>query len=94
MGETTRYPHARVSNHEDVSSRTGRPLSQPPCSRIREHAEQPNHEIVLANFTVQSNCREFDTKITESVLIHKLRLSLNNHDASVHKYITLYKYIK
>ena len=83
VGETTRYLHTRVADHKGVSPRTSRPLTRPSCSRIREHAELTNHEIVLANFTVLSQCREFETKITESVLIHKLRPSLNSREASV-----------
>ena len=83
MGETTRHLHTRVADHKGVSFRTHRPLSQSPNSRISDHAEETNHEIVFNDFRVLSRCNKFDTKITESVLIHHMTPSLNNHEAPV-----------
>ena len=83
VGETTRFLHTRVADHKGISSRTARPLTQPSNSRIRNHAEETNHELVFKNFSVVGRCNEYDTKITESVIIHKMRPSLNNHETSV-----------
>ena len=38
------------------------PPSKPPNSRIREYAEETNHELVLNNFSVLSKFYEFDKK--------------------------------
>ena len=82
-GETTRHFHTRVADHMGVSFRTLRPLSQPPNSRIRDHAEKSNHEIVFNDIRVLSRYYQFDTKVPESALIHQMRLSLNNHEVLV-----------
>ena len=44
-------------------------------------AVETTHELVFTNFRVFSNCNEFNTKVTESVLVHQLRPSSNNHEA-------------
>ena len=82
-GETTRHLHTLVADHKWVSFRTHKPLSPPPNSMIRDHAEETNHEIVFNDFRVLSRWKEFDTKITESVLLQQMKPSLNNHEASV-----------
>ena len=83
VGKTTHHLHTRIADHKDVSFRTHRVLSQPPNSRIRDHAEETKHEIVFNDFRALSRCNEIDTKITESVLVHQMRPPLDNHKASV-----------
>ena len=46
------------------------------------HAKEIKHELVLNNFHVLSRCKDFDMKITESVLIHQMTHPLNNQEAS------------
>ena len=68
----------------DVSFRTNRSLSQHLNSRFREQAKETNHNLVFNEFRVLRRCNEFYTKKkTESVLIHPIRPSLNDHEASV-----------
>ena len=83
MGETTRHPHTHVAIHDGVLFRIHRPLSLTKISRIRDHAEETNHELVLKDIRVLSRCNKLDTKVTESVLIQQMRPSLSNHEASV-----------
>ena len=52
--ETTRHLHTRVADQKGVSSRTNTPLSHPPNSTIRDHAEETNHELVFNDFRVPS----------------------------------------
>ena len=68
--ETTRHLHTRVADETQM------PLSQPQISRIRDDAEETNHELVFNNFSILSRCNVFVTKITKTVLIHKMRPSL------------------
>ena len=82
MRETASHLRTHVSDHEGVSFRANRPLSQPSISRIRNRAEETNQELVFNDFRVLSRCNEFDTKTIESVLIHPIGPFLNNHEAS------------
>ena len=82
VGETTRHLHTRVADHKSVSFRTHRPPPQPLNSGIRDHDKETNLEMVFNDFRVLSRYNKFDTKITESVLIHQMRPSLNKQEAS------------
>ena len=42
MRETASHLRTHVSDHEGVSFRANRPLSQPSISRIKDHAEETN----------------------------------------------------
>ena len=37
VGETVRHFHKRISEHMGISGSTGKPLSKPPFSNIRDH---------------------------------------------------------
>ena len=82
-GETTRHLKTRISEHKGLSPRTGLPLCNPSHSSIRDHALELNHDIDDKNFHIVFNSSPFDTKISESILIHKHNPSLNNRDSSV-----------
>ena len=83
VAETSRHLHTRISDYKGVSSRTGRPLSQPPNSRIRDHELETGHRVRSADFKILAKCQKYDLKITESIIIHRLGPTLNSHDASV-----------
>jgi len=87
LGETSRHLITRVSYHKGLSSRTGKPLSTPTSSRIRDHSIDNNHQILQADFKILKTCKTVDLKITESVLIHKRKPCLNSQDSSVPLYI-------
>ena len=87
IGETSRHLITRVCDHKGISSRTGKPLSTPTSSRIRDHSIDNNHQILQDDFKILKTCKTIDLKITESILIHKRRPCLNSQDSSVPLYI-------
>ena len=78
-----RHLHTRISDHKEVSSRTGTPLSQPPNSRIRDHVFETGHRLRSADFKMLAKCQKYDLKVNESIIIHRLGSTLNSQDASV-----------
>ena len=85
--ETTRHLHTRVAEHKEVSARTGRPLTVPPNSSIREHSHTADHPISTDNFKILATVSKYDLKIAESILIHKFRPTLNDNSASTQLHI-------
>ena len=82
-GETTRHLKTRVAEHRGLSARTGNPLSNPSFSSIRDHALSTGHDIETSNFNILYKTHVNNLKVSESVLIHKDKPSLNNADCSV-----------
>ena len=59
-----------MDEHIGQSSRTGFPLSKPPQSVVREHAENCNFHLSYNNFTIVDYCRNFnELRISESLYI-------------------------
>ena len=83
IGETSRHLKTRIAEHKGLSNRTGNPLLNPPHSSIRDHALNSGHEIPTDNFKIIFKSKPFETKIAESILIHKYKPSLNNMESSV-----------
>ena len=79
VGSTTRTTHMRISEHRGRSFRTGKLLSNPGHSAIRDHALKCCKTIAEADFKIigqeggQTNLR-----ILESILIHQRKPKLNN----------------
>ena len=81
---TTRNLYTRVAEHCGQSFRTGRALTQPPHSAVRDHVNS-NCKTTLSdqNFKIlASSPHANDLKILESLYIFKLRPSLNNMNSS------------
>jgi hypothetical protein len=82
-GETTRHLQTRIAEHRGVSARTGRSVASPLNSNIRDHSLNNDHVIQSENFKIISTSNSFDLRTVESIAIHKLNPSLNDHNSSV-----------
>ena len=61
-----------------ISAFTGKPLSKPPFSNIRDHHQASGHPISPDDFSVLSTCSSsFELLLRESLLTYKLKPSLN-----------------
>ena len=69
----------RISEHSGLSYRTGKKLSQPPFSAIRDHAISTSHNIQEDSFKIlgQEN-KEINLRMLESLFIGKMKPKLNN----------------
>lgn len=78
IGKTKRHLKTRVYEHLGVSVRTGRTLSSPPDSAVRDHALHCGHPLEIANFSVlECAPSNYDLSIYENLLISKFQPSLN-----------------
>ena len=86
VGETVRHLHKRISERMGILGCTGKPLSKPLFSNIRDHH---GHAISPDGFSILSSCSSsFELLLRESLLISKLKPSLNVNLSSVP--LTLY----
>ena len=77
VGETVRHFHKRISEHMGISGSTGKPLSKPPFSNIRDHHQSSGHPISSDDFSILSSCSSsFELLLRESLLISKRKPSL------------------
>ena len=83
VGSTTRAVHMRIAEHRGRSFRTGKLLSQPGHSAIREHSLRCSKQISASDFSVlgQEKC-EISLRILESLHIHVQKPSLNEMQSS------------
>ena len=73
----------RFAEHKGKSVRTGRPLSHPSHSAIRDHSLHADHPFTIADFGILSTVRSpKDTKLLESIYIKHFSPSLNNQASS------------
>ena len=83
VGETKRNLSLRIPEHKGISARTGSKIAYPSFSAIRSHSIETNHPLLDANFKILKKANHAsDTKIYESLLIHKLKPQLNNQITS------------
>ena len=67
----SKIAHKRISEHMGISAFTGKPLSKPPFSDIRDH---PGHPISPNDFYILSTCSSsFELLLRESLLISNLK---------------------
>ena len=81
VGMTSRNLYNRVAEHGGRSFRTGKHLSHPPHSAIREHAgnSQCASPVNINSFKiVTSSTNPSDLRLLESLYIYKLKPPLNN----------------
>ena len=82
--QTTRHLHTRVSEHLEISPVTGRPSSSPVMSSILSHLNSGGHSATFDDFKILSSCSYTgELMIHESLLIPKLKPSLNVQDSSI-----------
>ena len=79
VGSTSRWLLHRILEHQGKSIRTGRLLSNPSFSSIRDHSHLFDHAFTSTDFQILTTCQSRSDLITsESLLIHKLQPDLNN----------------
>ena len=84
IGSTCEQAKVRISQHLGRSFRTNNPLTNPPHSSPRIHAEEKQHPFKPSDFTIlDSATPDSDLRILESLYIFKLRPNLNV-DSSVY----------
>ena len=78
VGKTTRNLSTRISEHLGVSSRTGKQLTAPSFSAIRQHGELTGHALNAGQFRVVTQApSSTDLDIYEALVIQKSLPSLN-----------------
>ena len=83
IGSTVRPTYMRISEHRGRSYRTGKLLTSPPHSAIRDHAIGTSHTIHDSNFKIlDSEKNENYLRILESLYIGKCKPNLNNMKSS------------
>ena len=76
--------HTRISEHKEVSSKTGNKLSVSQMSAVLTHHHLSGHNISDSDFTIlTSGNSKFDLEMRESLLISKLKPILNNNISSM-----------
>ena len=81
-GETSRHLKTRIAEHKGLSNRTGKPITNPSHSSIRDHSISTNHDINSECFKIVFRCDRSNLKISESILINHDYPSLNNMETS------------
>ena len=84
VGSTSRHFYVRMAEHKGISSRTGKPLSSPPYSSIRNHSHSCNTPISDSSFKIlKSSNRNQDLLLLESLCIHQFAPKLNETQSAV-----------
>ncbi|KAG0724643.1 hypothetical protein GWK47_040173 [Chionoecetes opilio] len=74
---TKRHLTTRIAEHRGLSHRTGKPVSKPPFSAIRDHSEASGHPITNQDFNILHTSSHDSTRwICESLLTHHHKPSL------------------
>ena len=81
--ETSRHMSTRIAEHKGLSARTGKPVTNPLNSSIRDHALETGHEINNSNFSIVFSTKSQNLRVSESLLINKNSPPLNNTESSV-----------
>ena len=93
IGETRKQLKVRVSQHKGIFFRTGNMLNSVEKSKILDHSLDSVHFISDNNFKILGSCQPFDLRILESIYIHKIKPSLNDHASSVELSTLKWKFI-
>ena len=86
LGQTKRLLHTRISEHMGFSPLTGKKLSYTSPSAIQAHSANSCHPISPTDFSIISSPRsssDFELLVRESLLISKIKPSLNENISSV-----------
>ena len=84
-----RQLHVRTSEHRGISPRTGKNITNPSHSSIREHTLKHQHQLNPSNFKIitQTN-HPSDLRILESFYITTLNPSLDTDNSALRALIT------
>ena len=84
VGQTTRHIHTRISEHLGVSPITGKKSTSPTTSSIHSYISAFGHLASFDDFKIISSCSDsYELLIHESLLISKLKPSLNVQGSSI-----------
>jgi len=88
VGSTMRQLHVRTSEHRGISPRTGKNITNPSHSSIREHTLKHQHQLNPSNFKIitQTN-HPSDLRILESFYITTLKPSLNTDSSAITTFV-------
>ena len=79
FGSTFRALKVRIDEHIGQSSRTGRPISNPSHSEIRDHSEICKFNLNPSHFNIVDSCSDnFSLRVLESLYIRKNKPVLNS----------------
>ena len=79
IGKTYRHFKVRVSEHQGVSIRTGKPVKGTLSTSVRDHMLVCDHNVVHEDFKFLGNeCNRYLLELKESSFIKRDRPSLNN----------------
>ena len=92
VGQTTRHLHTRVAEHLGISPITEKPSSSPPMSSIFSHLKTTGHTANFHDFQILSSCSDdCELMIHESLMISKLKPTLNVQGSSIH--LTFFNFV-
>ena len=74
---TTRHLHTCMSEHMGISPYTSKPLSVTSLSTVRSHHRVTGHPIFFEDFSILSSSSNFELLLRESLLIERMKPSLN-----------------
>ena len=84
VGQTTRHLHTWISDHLGISAITGKKRPNPSLSSVLSNRTATGHSAALDDFKILSSCNSTpELLIRESLLISKLKPSLNGNLSSV-----------
>lgn len=81
IGSTYVRLHTRVCEHKGISDRTGKMLTSPKFSSIREHSHSCDTPFSINDFTILDN-EHHSLRTLESLYIHKHRPKINGSCSS------------
>ena len=85
IGSTIRTLGTRANEHRGTSIRTGRPLSKPSQSSIRDHCVQCAGDVSLDCFKIIGQlrgCLDYELRLSESIFIHCQKPKLNDMNSA------------
>ena len=78
LAKTCRHLHTCVSEHMGISPLNGKKRSNSPLTSILSHCQDTNRPVSSDDFKILSSSSfEYELLLHESLLISKLKLSLN-----------------
>ena len=86
IGSTYMRLHTRVCEHKGISDRTGKMVTSPKHSSIREHSHSCDTPFTMDNFTVLDS-EQCALRTLESLYIHKRRPKINGNASSYPLYL-------
>ena len=83
IGQTSRQLKTRISEHQGVSFRTGKPFSSPSFSAIREHCRDCTGVVETSSFKILHRANKWDLPILETLFASVKRPDIGCHESSI-----------